>query len=44
MPSRLAEAVSRPERLLVAHYFNPPYLIPLVEIVPGPGDQQRHHR
>jgi len=36
MPSRLAEAVARPHRLLVAHYFNPPYLIPLVEIVPGP--------
>jgi 3-hydroxyacyl-CoA dehydrogenase len=36
MPSTLAEAVSRPDRLLVAHYFNPPYLIPLVEIVPGP--------
>lgn len=36
MPSQLAEAVSRPERLLVAHYFNPPYLIPLVEVVPGP--------
>ena len=36
MPSRLAEAVSGPDRLLVAHYFNPPYLIPLVEIVPGP--------
>lgn len=36
MPSRLAEAVSCPDRLLVAHYFNPPYLIPLVEIVPGP--------
>ena len=36
MPSRLAEAVAHPDRLLVAHYFNPPYLIPLVEIVPGP--------
>ena len=36
MPSRLAQAVSCPQRLLVAHYFNPPYLIPLVEIVPGP--------
>ena len=36
MPSRLAEAISCPDRLLVAHYFNPPYLIPLVEIVPGP--------
>ncbi|MFO0887750.1 MAG: 3-hydroxyacyl-CoA dehydrogenase family protein [Isosphaeraceae bacterium] len=36
MPSRLAEALSCPERLLVTHYFNPPYLIPLVEIVPSP--------
>jgi 3-hydroxyacyl-CoA dehydrogenase len=36
MPSRLAEALATPERLLVAHYFNPPYLIPLVEIVPSP--------
>lgn len=36
MPSRLAEVLAKPERLLVAHYFNPPYLIPLVEIVPGP--------
>jgi 3-hydroxybutyryl-CoA dehydrogenase len=37
MPSRLAEVAARPDRLLVAHYFNPPYLIPLVEIVPGPA-------
>ena len=36
MPSRLAEVASHPDRLLIAHYFNPPYLIPLVEIVPGP--------
>ncbi len=36
MPSRLAEVLSHPDRLLVAHYFNPPYLIPLVEVVPGP--------
>ena len=40
MPSRLAAAAARPERLLVAHYFNPPYLIPLVEIVPGPDSSQ----
>ena len=26
----------RPDRVLVAHYINPPYLVPLVEIVPGP--------
>jgi 3-hydroxybutyryl-CoA dehydrogenase len=37
MPSRLAEVLKYPERLLVAHYFNPPYLVPLVEIVPGPA-------
>ncbi len=40
MPSRLAEAVTWPERLLVMHYFNPPYLIPLVEVVPGPNTAQ----
>ena len=27
--------MSRPERLLVGHPFNPPHLIPLVEVVPG---------
>jgi ketoreductase RED1 len=26
---------ARPERLLVGHPFNPPHLIPLVEVVPG---------
>ena len=24
------------QRLLIAHFYNPPYIIPLVEIVPGP--------
>ncbi|MDY6796211.1 MAG: 3-hydroxyacyl-CoA dehydrogenase family protein [Actinomycetota bacterium] len=28
--------VTRPERLLIAHWFLPPSIIPLVEIVPGP--------
>jgi 3-hydroxybutyryl-CoA dehydrogenase len=28
--------VSRPERLVVAHWFAPPHIIPLVEVVPGP--------
>lgn len=41
MPSRLAEAVIRSERLVVAHYFNPPYLLPLVEIVPGPETSEQ---
>jgi carnitine 3-dehydrogenase len=32
-PSRLESAVFHPERFLVGHPFNPPHLIPLVEIV-----------
>jgi len=42
MPSRLAEALASPERLLVTHYFNPPYLIPLVEVVPSPRTEPAH--
>ncbi len=30
-----------PGRLLVGHPFNPPYLIPLVEVVGGPKDRTR---
>lgn len=37
MPSQLADATGRPERFAVAHYFNPPYLLPLVEVVPAEG-------
>ena len=36
MPSLLADTLEHPERFLVAHYFNPPHLMPLVEIVPSP--------
>ncbi len=35
MPSMLETATTRPDKVLVAHYFNPPYLMPLVEIVRG---------
>jgi 3-hydroxybutyryl-CoA dehydrogenase len=28
--------IKRPERLVVAHWFAPPHIIPLVEVVPGP--------
>lgn len=35
LPTTLAAATRRRERFLVAHYFNPPYLMPLVEIVRG---------
>ncbi|WP_038014327.1 3-hydroxyacyl-CoA dehydrogenase NAD-binding domain-containing protein, partial [Thalassobaculum salexigens] len=34
-PSVLQEGMARPERLIVAHPFNPVYLLPLVEIVGG---------
>ena len=37
VPSLIAAAVPNPERLAVTHYFNPPYLVPLVELVPGPS-------
>ena len=35
LPSRLADGLSHPERLLIGHPFNPVYLLPLVEVVPG---------
>jgi 3-hydroxybutyryl-CoA dehydrogenase len=36
MPSAMAEPIRRRERFLVAHYFNPAHLIPVVEVVMGP--------
>jgi carnitine 3-dehydrogenase len=35
LPSTLQKAMKHPERLLVAHPFNPVYLLPLVELVAG---------
>jgi carnitine 3-dehydrogenase len=36
-PSQLQQACAvAPQRILVGHPFNPAYLIPLVEVVPGP--------
>jgi 3-hydroxybutyryl-CoA dehydrogenase len=35
-PSHLCDAVERPERFLIAHWLNPAYIIPLVDVVPGP--------
>lgn len=40
-PSSLAEVTQHPERVLVAHYANPPHLVPLVEIVPGRKTSER---
>ncbi len=34
-PSELQQNASRPEQILVAHPFNPVYLLPLVELVPS---------
>jgi 3-hydroxyacyl-CoA dehydrogenase len=36
-PSQLQEGMRHPHRLAVAHPFNPPHLIPLVELVAGPS-------
>ena len=36
-PADLARDLEHPERVLVAHYFGPAYLIPLVEVVPHAG-------
>ena len=33
--SEIQKRLSRPERCLIAHPFNPPHLVPLVELVPG---------
>ncbi|MGB6065977.1 MAG: 3-hydroxyacyl-CoA dehydrogenase family protein [Desulfomonilaceae bacterium] len=33
--------VKSPERLIVAHWFAPPHIIPLVEVVPGPDTDAR---
>lgn len=35
MPSDIQDACARPGRVLVGHPFNPPHLIPLVEVVAG---------
>tara|TARA_R110000850_G_scaffold30953_6_gene85536 strand:- start:1035 stop:2510 length:1476 start_codon:yes stop_codon:yes gene_type:complete len=36
-PSELQEGMARPAQIMVAHPFNPVYLLPLVELVPGNG-------
>lgn len=35
LPDTLASITKRPEKILVTHFFNPPFLIPLVEVVRG---------
>lgn len=35
MPDLLMAEMHRPERFLIAHFWNPPHFLPLVEVVPG---------
>ena len=37
LPSALGRMLRRPERLVIAHVWNPPDLVPLVELVPHPA-------
>jgi 3-hydroxybutyryl-CoA dehydrogenase len=37
LPSMLASVTHRADQVLVTHYFNPPALVPLVEVVRGPA-------
>jgi 3-hydroxybutyryl-CoA dehydrogenase len=36
-PKHLVDAVKGPERFVAAHWLNPAHIIPLVEVVAGPG-------
>ena len=36
LPGVLADSTARPDRVAVAHYFNPPHFLPIVELVRGP--------
>ncbi len=35
LPDALSAGLAHPERFLIAHFWNPPHAIPLVEVVPG---------
>jgi 3-hydroxyacyl-CoA dehydrogenase len=35
--SDIAECLERPEQFVGIHWMNPPYVLPLVEIIPGPN-------
>jgi len=42
LPTDLQANLQQPERLLVAHPFNPVYLLPLVELVAGKNTDQKY--
>jgi 3-hydroxybutyryl-CoA dehydrogenase len=39
-PRHLVDTVKRPERFVAAHWLNPAHIIPLVEVVAGPGTEE----
>lgn len=39
-PTAIAEVIERKEKFVVAHFWNPPHLLPLVEVVPGKHTSQ----
>ncbi|QYX57875.1 carnitine 3-dehydrogenase [Roseovarius sp. SCSIO 43702] len=39
-PSQLQEGAADPGRIMVAHPFNPVYLLPLIEVVPSPATDE----
>ena len=39
-PSAIAESLKRKDKFVVAHFWNPPHLVPLVEVVPGEHTSQ----
>lgn len=41
-PDDLAAEMKHPERLLIAHFWNPPHFVPLVEIVPGKSTKREY--
>ena len=41
LPSEIQSALRHPERFIIAHPFNPVYLLPLVELVPGQQTDDR---
>ena len=41
LPSKIQSQCLNPKRLIIAHPFNPVYLLPLVELVPGKKTDKR---
>lgn len=40
-PTAIAKGTKYPERVVIAHFWNPPQLIPLVEVVPNENTSQK---